>query len=308
MAAMPTDDPIPIDFALLAGMSLPEIDDNADKEARGRLLLVAGSRELAGAVLLAGTAALRAGAGKLQIGTCSSVALQVAVAIPEARVIAYSETGDGGIADSDLDALVQRGRKAKAVLTGCGMNSGQGAELLLRGLMETGAASSLIVDAAALHCLPALEEKLRARPGKRVLLPHAGEAARLLGCSREEVRADPAAAARLLAARFAAVAAVKGSRTVIASPDGTAFSYAGGGVGLATSGSGDVLAGIVGGLAARGAEPLIAVLWGVWLHGEAGRLLSERVGRLGFLAREIAPLVPALLDRQDSIHERGKGL
>ena len=93
-----------------------------------------------------------------------------------------------------------------------------------------------------------------------------------------------------------AVALVKGRFSFIAAPDGRAFRFEGGGVGLATSGSGDVLAGIVGGLAARGADPLTATLWGVWLHGEAGRILTERVGRVGFLAREIADLVPGLPD------------
>ena len=83
--------------------------------------------------------------------------------------------------------------------------------------------------------------------------------------------------------------------TIIAAPDGRSFLFEGGGVGLATSGSGDVLSGIVGGLCARGADPLTALLWGVWLHGEAGRILTQSVGRLGFLARELPDLIPGLL-------------
>jgi NAD(P)H-hydrate repair Nnr-like enzyme with NAD(P)H-hydrate dehydratase domain len=76
--------------------------------------------------------------------------------------------------------------------------------------------------------------------------------------------------------------------------------YAGGGPGLATSGSGDVLAGIIGGLLARGAAPMVAAAWGVWLHGEAGKQLAQRSGPLGFLARELVPIVPSLLRDQDS--------
>ena len=122
--------------------------------------------------------------------------------------------------------------------------------------------------------------------------------ARWRACSnarRRRSRSIPLAAARRAAERYGAVALVKGRFSFIAAPDGRAFRFEGGGVGLATSGSGDVLAGIVGGLAARGADPLTATLWGVWLHGEAGRILTERVGRVGFLAREIPDLVPGLL-------------
>ena len=88
---------------------------------------------------------------------------------------------------------------------------------------------------------------------------------------------------------------MKGQYSFISAPDGRAFRFQGGGIGLATSGSGDVLAGIVGGLAARGADPLTATLRGVWLHGEAGRMLTKCVGRVGFLAREIPDEVPGLL-------------
>ena len=88
---------------------------------------------------------------------------------------------------------------------------------------------------------------------------------------------------------------LKGSTSLVATPDGELFAYAGGGVGLATGGSGDVLAGIVAGLAARGAEPLEATLWAVWLHGEAGRRCAEQLGPLGFLARELLAHVPGLM-------------
>jgi NAD(P)H-hydrate repair Nnr-like enzyme with NAD(P)H-hydrate dehydratase domain len=106
---------------------------------------------------------------------------------------------------------------------------------------------------------------------------------------------DPLLAVRRAAETYKATALVKGQYSFIAAPDGRAFRFEGGGIGLATSGSGDVLAGIVGGLVARGADTLTATLRGVWLHGEAGRILTERVGRVGFLAREIPDEVPELL-------------
>jgi NAD(P)H-hydrate repair Nnr-like enzyme with NAD(P)H-hydrate dehydratase domain len=153
----------------------------------------------------------------------------------------------------------------------------------------------LVLDAAVLECLEPLEDEVGAWPGGTILLPHSREMAQLLGQAPEEIEADPLAAVRRASERFNAVALVKGSYSFAAEPGGRAFRLKGGGVGLATSGSGDVLAGIVGGLCARGAEPLTALLWGMWLHAEAGRILTERVGRVGFLARELPDLIPGLL-------------
>ena len=90
---------------------------------------------------------------------------------------------------------------------------------------------------------------------------------------------------------------VKGPQSHIVAPDGRAWKYQGGGPGLGVSGSGDTLAGIIGGLLARGAEPLAALVWGVWLHGEAGASLARKVGTIGFLAREIPGEIPPLLDQ-----------
>jgi NAD(P)H-hydrate repair Nnr-like enzyme with NAD(P)H-hydrate dehydratase domain len=119
--------------------------------------------------------------------------------------------------------------------------------------------------------------------------------ARLIGIEKEEVTADPLAAARRAAETYDAVTLIKGEYSHVVAPDGRAVRYKGGGVGLATSGSGDTLAGIVGGLAARGTEPFTAVCWGVYLHGEAGRSLAQEVGRVGFLARELLDLIPELM-------------
>ncbi len=118
----------------------------------------------------------------------------------------------------------------------------------------------------------------------------------LTGKSAQEVAADPVAIASQVAQDFQAVVILKGDRSVVAAPDGGCLLHEGGCVGLATGGSGDVLAGIVGGLAARGTEPLRAAAWGSWLHGRAGRELARTIGPIGFLARELLPLIPRLLE------------
>ncbi len=287
---------IALDADLLRDFPLPVHPEDSGKEDRGRLLAIAGSRQLPGAALLAGTAALRAGAGKLQIGTAASIAPVLGVALPEARMIGHDETEDGCIAEAGIAPLVEWARSAQAVLIGCGMAHGPPLERLLGDLGDDCPDLPLILDAAALDCLAAQAPPLRDHRGGSALLPHSGEMARLLGRDRESVESDPDAAARTAAERFGAVALVKGAVSRIAAPDGRVFHYRGGGVGLATSGSGDVLAGLVGGLCARGADVLTAVLWGVRLHGEAGRILAGTVGRIGFLAREIPDLVPGLLD------------
>ncbi|CAA9540518.1 MAG: ADP-dependent (S)-NAD(P)H-hydrate dehydratase [uncultured Sphingosinicella sp.] len=289
-------DPEILDAELLRRFPLPHHPDDGDKEDRGRLLVVAGSRELPGAALLAGIAALRAGAGKLQIATAASIAVQIGVAAPEARVIGLEETEAGCIAESEIDRLLEWAGAAQAVLLGCGLQHGGPLETLLDRLFEARLDVPLVLDAAVLGSLAERADALKAWPGGSILLPHAGEMARLLDYEREEVSADPLAAARRAAETFGAVTLIKGEYSHVVSPDGQAFRFKGGGVGLATSGSGDTLAGIVGGLAARGADPLTAVMWGVYLHGEAGRRLATKHGRVGFLARELLDYVPALME------------
>ncbi|HEV2866607.1 MAG TPA: NAD(P)H-hydrate dehydratase [Allosphingosinicella sp.] len=287
--------PQAIDEELLRKFPLPHVAEDSGKEDRGRLLVIAGSRELAGAALLAGIAALRAGAGKLQIGTAASIAPALAVAVPEARVIAHPETEEGCIAEEGIAPLVRWAKAAQAVAIGCGMQHGPPLAKLFAELLGCGATIPLVLDAAVLDCMAELRPQVCAWRGGTILLPHGGEMARLLGRDRDAVESDPPAAAAEAAERFNALALIKGAPSYVATPEGHSFTYPGGGVGLATSGSGDVLSGIVGGLCARGADPLTALLWGVWLHGEAGRTLTEQVGRLGFLARELPNLIPRLL-------------
>ena len=283
---------IQIDREFLLANPLPAHDGEVDKDARGRVLVVGGSREVPGGVLLASVAALRAGAGKLQIATVESVAVALGLAVPEALVIGLPETVEGSIAAAGADLLAKRLDRCDALLIGPGMMSGPDAAALSEALAKIECEAALVLDAAGLECG---HGAVHARRGHAVLTPHAGEMAHLLGIERDAVLADPEAVARDAAARLASVVVLKGSTTVIATPEGELHRYTGGGVGLATSGSGDTLAGIVTGLLARGAEPLIAAAWGVYLHGEAGARLSQSYGRIGFLARELLAEVPRVM-------------
>jgi ADP-dependent NAD(P)H-hydrate dehydratase len=278
-------------------MPLPPLDSEGDKESRGRVLVIGGSTLVPGAMLLAGVAALRAGAGKLQLGTVRSAAMPLALAVPEALVVPLPETRGGEIAGTRAATALRRYvEHADAVLVGPGMSADGAAHALLTALLRSlGSEATLVLDGAAVVALADDDQLLAPLGGRAVLTPHAGEMASALGIDKRDVDAEAPEAARAAAGRFGATVALKGAETWIASPDGALHCYRGGSVGLGTSGSGDTLAGIVAGLAARGASPLTAAVWSVWAHGEAGERLARRMAPVGFLARELLAEVPALV-------------
>ncbi|HEV7866127.1 MAG TPA: NAD(P)H-hydrate dehydratase [Chthoniobacteraceae bacterium] len=282
---------------LLRGMPLPQPDAGGDKEERGRVLVIAGSPMTPGAALLAGTAALRAGAGKLRIATCRSIATQLGFAVPEAYVIGLPETAAGGIARAAAAELADNVARADAVLIGPGMLERDEVAALTRDILACSPQPAFLLDAEALVGMRDSPEAVRQRDRRVLVTPHAGEMASLLRMDREEVVANPLAAARKAAALLGAVVVLKGGCTSVVTPDGEAWTYNQGNVGLATSGSGDVLAGVAIGLLARGASPVEAALWSVYLHGEAGNQLAHQSGPLGFLARELLAEIPGLMSR-----------
>jgi ADP-dependent NAD(P)H-hydrate dehydratase len=288
------------------GLSLPSLDDSADKDARGRVLIVGGCTENPGGLLLAAEAAVRAGAGKLQLATAGSVAAAVAIAVPEARVFAFPAAGAEGVHPKAAGDLAERADRVDALLIGPGLVDEEAAARLTRGVLKRITKPAVVLDAGGLAALRDEPRALAHLDGRAVLTPHAGEMAQLLDVDRDEVEAGPEAAAQRAVEAFGAVVALKGSETIIAAPDGSLFRYTGGGVGLATSGSGDVLGGIVAGLLARGADPVRAAAWGVYLHGEAGNALARRLGTVGFLARELPGEVPRILHRTSSAPPLGR--
>lgn len=283
--------------ALLRRMPLPRPDADGDKNARGHVLAVGGSAQTPGAILLAGVAALRAGAGRLQLATVRSAAAALGVAVPEALVVALTETRMGEIAgEASGRSLAAHAQSTDALLIGPGMSSERAAAAIVRALVRRlNAGAVLVLDAAAIVALRDDETLLHVLDERVVLTPHSGEMASLLGIDKTAVEADPAQVALAAARRFGAVVALKGPESWIASPGGSFFHYAGGSVGLATSGSGDTLAGVVAGLAARGASAERAAVWGVYLHGAAGRSLARRVAPIGFLARELLDEIPRVM-------------
>ena len=263
---------------------LPEVEDGGDKHERGTVLVVGGSVSTPGALLLTGLAALRSGAGKLQMVTVSETSVALAVAVPEAAVVGCAAGPDGSLAASAADEVLRRSERASALVLGPGLMSKDGAGELLAAVLPRLEGTPVVLDGLALPSLsPSLLDGVTA-----VLTPNDGELAALL----DDDSVEGLHAAQAAATRYGAVVCAPGW---VADPDGRCWAVEAGGIGLGTSGSGDVLAGLVGGMLARGADPAQAAVWGQYLHSAAGDLLTGRLGRVGFLARELLDEVPTVL-------------
>jgi hydroxyethylthiazole kinase-like uncharacterized protein yjeF len=196
---------------------------------------------------------------------------------------------DGGFADAAVDAIAAQA-EVDAIVAGPGAQTNDACAAIARHLIASNAA--LALDVAFLKTLQPPKHDRKSRP---VLLPDADELASLLNCDEQSIARDPVGCGLQAAKTYRSIILVKGPSSHVVCPDGKVWTHEGGAPGLGVSGSGDVLAGIVGGLLARGAEPLSALLWAVWLHGKAGEALAKKVGPIGFLARQIADEIPMLL-------------
>ena len=286
----------PIDAEWLAAHPLPIHAAGTDKNGRGRVLLAGGAEFVPGALRLTGEAVLRAGAGKLQMATVATAAMALGVLIPEAAMIALPADASGEIAADAADILFDAVTRCDTLVIGPGMSEQPGtADLVRRVLDEPREGLTIVLDAAALSSAGDLADVIRRHEGRVVLTPHHGEMAALTGMDASRIADDPLAVAGDTAQRFRAIVVLKSHATVVAGPDGFALEYSSDCVGLATGGSGDLLAGVIGGLMARGTAPLTAAAWGVWLHGEAGRAAASRIGPIGFLARDLLEDIPQLM-------------
>ncbi len=274
----------------LRAWPLPEVQGN--KEARGRAVVVGGSVGNPGAVLLSAEAALRAGAGKAQVVAPDPVAIPLAIAMPEALVQGGPVTGAGNLAAAASERVAGLCPDAEAVLVGPGLlDPDEAAELVAACVPHVD--TTLVLDALALAWVTPDHARLQAFAGRCVVSPNLAELGILLG---EEVEEDAQADAVLRLARSTgAVVTSGGTTTWIATPDGDLWRGEGGGPGLGVSGSGDVKAGIILGLCARGADPAQAAVWGSYLHGSIGGRLASEYGPYGFLSRELPGEIPQAL-------------
>ena len=259
---------------------------DADKFSRGTVLIIGGSPSTPGAVILAGIAALRMGAGRLRIVTAADIAGHVGAVVPEAMVIGVPSTAHGLTTSADLEDAFEG---VGAVVFGPGMTGDRAPTSLLADVVElVGGACPLVVDAAGLDAFVGLDQTTRTALREQVVMtPNRQEVCRLAGI--EDVGNDDLMA---LAARR--TGAVLTSFGLVLTPDGRSWQTSARPIGLGTSGAGDVLAGLVGGGVARCGDLVQGTCWATFAHMEAGVRLDATVG-VGYLARELLGQVPALL-------------
>jgi hydroxyethylthiazole kinase-like uncharacterized protein yjeF len=293
MAATPLDDAWVAD-------RLPARDAIAHKGTFGRLLVVAGSMEYAGAALLVGLGAARTGAGLACLAMPESVGTQLLGMVPELTAMLLGEEAPGLIGPAGWRRLAAESRGYDAVVVGPGLGRHPSTQRRVRSFLAD-LRLPTVIDADGLNALAADQRWWRPLAMPAVLTPHPGEFARLTRQTPDAAHStDDAAradAARTAAERWGQVVVLKGAHTVVATPDGELLRSGVATPSLATAGSGDVLSGAIGTFLAAGCSPLDAAGCGVAIHGAAGLLAQERIGRAGVMASDLAALLPEAMER-----------
>jgi hydroxyethylthiazole kinase-like uncharacterized protein yjeF len=292
---------IVVDATVLHELPIPGFRTGTSKDDRGSVLIIGGSRETPGGVLLAGEAALRAGAGRLVLATVRSVAPSLSIAVPEARVVALPETGEGAICPTASETLCPHIEACDVMAIGPGaMDSDATGDLLTRLIPNVPRSTTALLDAAAIPVLGAHPDLIDRLAGDAVVAPNPTEMARLLGRDEEAVCKDPELALIDALELLPIPVALRGEQTWMSAPGESKYIDHAGIPALATAGSGDVAVGALAGLLARGAAPLRAMLWAVHTHAMAGRMLAGSGSGVGLLARDLLDRLPIALASLES--------
>lgn len=291
---------VTVDADVLRDWPLPA--PGSDKEERGRLVVVAGTRDTPGAGLLATLAALRVGAGKVRLFTAASGAAPLAVDAPELMVTGLGEDDAGSIDVRGAERVLDVARESHAVLLGPGFTDPDASAALVDAVVPT-LTGTVVLDALASAFVTEDPERIADLDATVVLTVNPTELARCLQAADEDVKADLVGHTATLARRTHAVVLCGGPTKVVAHGDDL-WTVEAGNAGLGTAGSGDVQAGLVTGLLGRGADAVQAAVWAAYVHATVGDRLAARVGPVGYLARELLDEVPVLLAELAPQHER----
>ena len=257
----------------------------------GHVLVVGGSPDLRGAPALAALGALRAGAGLVTAAVPHGIAANVHAAVVEAMTVSLPWSEPEGLESQAIDRVLEAAAGKEVVVIGPGLGRRAGTAAAIREFVRR-LPVAVVLDADGLNAFEGRSRDLRARAAPTILTPHPGELSRLLGSSVPAIEGDRLAAVRAAAADSGAVVVLKGRATLIAEPSGEVAVNPTGNPGLATGGTGDVLAGCIGALVAQGYEPFTAAELGAYLHGLAGDLLAVERGEIGLAARDVAAALP----------------
>lgn len=259
---------------------LPVRKNRSNKGTFGKVLIIAGTTNMAGAAALSAKAAYAAGAGLVRIYTTETNRQILQTTVPEAVLTTYQE------AVFDVNQLNEVIAWADCIVIGPGLGTGDVSTELVRYTLSS-VIVPCIIDADALNLVAMHPEFMHDACGDWIVTPHPAEMGRLTGRTAEEVLEDPVHAARAYTNQYSVITVQKDARTVIALPDGSVYVNSTGNHGMATGGSGDVLTGVIAALAAQGCTPSSAAPLGVFIHGLAGDLMSEEIGTYGLTASHI---------------------
>jgi len=266
------------------------------KNTHGHVLIAAGSRDYSGAAALCGNSAMRSGAGLVTIATPSSAQPLVATrAMPEVMTTALAETDRGAVSDEAVDHFLELASKSTVVAIGPGlMSDDERTRRFVRGIVER-RSRPCVIDADGLNCLAQWPAELRGSEAQPLILtPHPGEMLRLIGAENRSALEDRSSVARKFATDHGVILVLKGSRPLVAAPDGRVFINPTGNAGLGTAGSGDTLTGLISGFLAQAygtlgkdADPLAATIAALYVGGLAGELAAATLGMRTMVASDI---------------------
>lgn len=267
---------------------LPDRDPWGHKGTFGKLLLLCGSRGFTGAAYLAAMGALRTGAGLVFLGVPESIYAIEAVKLNEPVVFPLPDQ-DGKLSALAVPEILKRLPQMDAVLVGCGLGQSDGTLAVVKAVLEN-AKCPVVLDADGINVLAAHKDILRGRSGSTILTPHDGEFGRFGG----SIGPDRMASAETYARQWNSIVLLKGHETCVTDGE-TGYINRTGNPGMATGGSGDVLAGIIVSFLGQGIPPLEAAACGAWLHGAAGDLCAKELGQYGMLPTDMLLRLPRLL-------------
>jgi NAD(P)H-hydrate epimerase len=262
------------------------------KFSSGNVFIIGGSRGLTGAPSMAALAAMRAGAGYVTVGAPASLELSFTVRLLEAMMVGLPEDGDGHLDATGVEPVLKAVGRADAVVLGPGLSKDPDAQALARSVVPR-IDVPLVIDADGLNALAGHLDEIAQRPWPTVLTPHAGELGRLLGFDSEEIERYRLRYVREAAARSMAFVVLKGDDTLVAAPSGRVAISRGGAPGLATAGTGDVLAGVIGAMLAKGMPVAQGACAGVYAHVRAGQIAAAPHGPDGVIASDVISALPA---------------
>ncbi len=273
---------------------MPIRKDNSNKGDYGKIFIIAGSTGMAGAAVLASLSALNSGSGLVKVGVPQTINSIVQMKLTEVITIPLADEGNGVLAYSSMDKIIQTMEKADVLVVGPGLSINGDIRAILEEILKK-SKNPVIIDADGINALAENINILRDCKCQIILTPHPGEMSRLTNLSVEAIQADRVKIARDFAMNWGLTLVLKGAHTVIACADGRIYINLNGNAGMATAGMGDVLAGVISSLVGQGLSPEQAAIAGVFIHGFAGDTVAKRKGQYGLTAMDVLKALPKAL-------------